>query len=179
MFISILTTIIVIGGLINESVGDTLSSSNYLIYCANESSMKVGNFTAMGIHPSYSDDPLQVWHTTIPEVMRLFRFIPVEEGGIPNNYRITSQFFGPTRSLVYDSDQNYLGFNRTNHTSTSQHWRVELTDGGNYMIYQAAKPHLYLTKSYEPYILTVAGTEYFCAWCLIEEGDFIGVKPAE
>ncbi|CAF1126122.1 unnamed protein product [Rotaria sordida] len=109
---------------------------------------------------------------------RLFRFIPVLEM-TPDIYRITSKYLGPTRSLLFDRSQNYLGFNQTNHTATNQHWFVRLRDTGDYSIRPVDAPQFLLTSNRGTYKVTVELNEYFCAWCLIEDGDFIGpIAPA-
>ncbi|UJR17997.1 hypothetical protein I4U23_004898 [Adineta vaga] len=134
--------------------------------------MQSGNFTTAGIYSS-GDPQLGLYRSDFPYSIPLFRFIPVEDTS-PNIYRITSRFFGPTRSLLFDRSQTYLGFNRTNHTATSQHWSVELTNSGNYVIKPVDEPEMYLTADAENYKITVEFKEHSCAWCLIEGGDFIG-----
>ncbi len=129
-----------------------------------------GNFTSAGIYNGYND--LHLYDNGYYAV-RLFRFIPVE-GTKPNIYRITSRFFGPTRSLLFDRKQEYLTFNQTNHTATNQHWSVELTNSGNYAIKPIDEPEMYLTGDASSYKISVENEESSCLWCLIEDGDFIG-----
>lgn len=132
--------------------------------------METGNFTSLGIYNGFG-----LFSNDVDAVARLFRFIPLNYpySGV---YRIISQFFGPTRSLVFDSNNNYLGFNQTNNTLVNQHWYVGVTDHGSYVIMPYAETRMYLTVDPRNYKITVEDQESFCAWSLIEEGDFIGAR---
>ena len=114
---------------------------------------------------------LKLFNPDDASVKQLFRFIPTLTES--NSYRITSQYFGPTRSLTYDIRSGYLGFNQTNNTATSQHWFVYWADGGNNLIVPYGADRLYLTADSTGKI-SVEFSESFCAWCLIEDGDFMG-----
>ncbi|CAF1341420.1 unnamed protein product [Adineta ricciae] len=98
------------------------------------------------------------------------------DGYTPNIYRITSRFFGPTRSLVFNGSLKDPGFNQTNHTATNQHWYVELANSGNYIINPVDRPEMYLTADANDGRIIIDYKEHSCAWCLIEDDDFIGAK---
>ena len=133
-----------------------------------------GNFTSIDFAPTGTK--FYISDTILDESTQLFRFTNVE-GQFSDVYRITNKFYGPTRSLTYDKSYDRLSFNETNDTATNQYWAVELRGRGDYFIGPIHGGGLRLTADNKDRTVSVANDDYFCAWCLVKDGDFIGRQP--